>query len=174
LLANVLEKKFVNRSQITLRFAFLNADRCRGIPADFVLIDEFQDILLDNIPVIEECASHSSFKLFCYSGTPKSMDNAIEYYFARFSTQNEWAVPCKRHGTPNDRGSWHWNILTEDSIGPNGLICDRCGGDISAKDPDACWAAMNPNPAVEKPFEGFRIPQLMVPWLDWDDLLHKH
>src|SRR6185369_4131171 len=76
---------------------------CRGIPADFILIDEFQDILLENIPVIEECASHSEHKLFCYSGTPKSMDNAIEYYFSRFSTQNEWVVPCRAHGTPNDK-----------------------------------------------------------------------
>jgi hypothetical protein len=173
LLANVLEKKFINRSQITLRFAFLNADRCRGIPADFILIDEFQDILLDNIPVIEECASHSEHKLFCYSGTPKSYDNAIEYYYQRFSTQNEWVVPCHRHGTPNNPGSWHWNVLTEDHIGPQGLICDRCGNRIYAEDEHAQWAALNPKPNCEKPFEGYRLPQLMVPWLDWDDLLHK-
>jgi hypothetical protein len=32
---------------------------------------------------------------------------------------------------------------------------------------------MNPNPRVEKKFEGFRVPQLMVPWIDWSDILHK-
>ena len=31
--SNILEKQFVNRSKITLRYAFLNADRTRGIPA---------------------------------------------------------------------------------------------------------------------------------------------
>jgi hypothetical protein len=173
MLANVLEKKFVNQSQITLRFAFLNADRCRGIPADLIIIDEFQDILLENVPVIEECASHSDWKLFTYSGTPKSLDNAIEHYWSRFSTQNEWIVPCDKHGTPRNPASWHWNILREDNIGENGLICDKCGADIKADDPRAKWAAMNPNPNVEKPFEGYRVPQLMVPWIEWADIKHK-
>ena len=173
LLMNVLEKKFVNRSQVTLRFAFLNADRVRGIPADYVLIDEFQDIILENIPVIEECASHSEYKYFTYSGTPKSLDNPLEFYYRRFSTQNEWVVPCRRHGTPKDPGSWHWNVLDEDNIGRGGLICDKCKELIDPADSMATWAALNPEPNVEKPFEGFRIPQLMVPWIDWTDILDK-
>ena len=173
LLKNVFEKKFVNRSQITLRFAFLNADRVRGIPADSVFIDEFQDILLDNVPVIEECASHSSYRLFTYSGTPKSLDNALEHYWTRFSTQNEWAVPCRSHGTPKDPSSWHWNILDEENIGDTGLICDRCGRGIDPKDADCTWVAMNPKPNVEKPFEGYRLAQLMVPWIDFSDIKDK-
>jgi hypothetical protein len=173
LLQNVLERKLVNRSQITLRFAFLNADRVRGIPADKILIDEFQDVLLDNVPVIEECASHSAYKLFEYSGTPKSLDGALEYYFTRYSTQNEWVVPCRKHGTPKDPSSWYWNVLDEDNIGREGLICDKCGSLIDASDDDCRWAAMNPKPNVEKPFEGYRIPQLMVPWIEWSDILDK-
>ena len=173
LLSNVLEKRFLNHSQITLRFAFLNADRVRGIPADKITIDEFQDILVDNVPVIEECASHSPYKLFEYAGTPKSMDGSLEYYWARFSTQNEWVVPCRAHGTPNNPGSWHWNVLTEDNIGKRGLICDRCGKSISANDPDAQWASMNPKPNVLKPHEGYRLSQLIVPWIEWDDILDK-
>lgn len=173
ILSNVFERKLINKSQITLRFAFLNADRCRGIPADAVIVDEFQDILLENVPVIEECASHSSYKYFIYAGTPKSLDNAIEYYWTRFSTQNEWVVPCKRHGTPKDPSSWHWNVLDEANIGDDSIICDRCGKPIDARDPDAQWAALNPNPDVEKPYEGYRIPQLMVPWIEWSDILNK-
>jgi hypothetical protein len=173
LLSNILEKKFVNGSQITMRFAFLNADRCRGIPADYILIDEFQDVILDNIPVIEECASHSEHKLYTYSGTPKSLDGTLEYYFSRFSTQNEWVVPCRAHGTPKDPSSWYWNILDEDNIGKDGLVCDRCAKPISAADEDAQWASLNPNPSVAKQFEGFRIPQLMVPWVTWEDILDK-
>lgn len=173
LLKNVFEKKFVNHSQITLRFAFLNADRVRGIPTDLVVIDEFQDILLDNIPVIEECASHSDFKYFVYAGTPKSLDNSIEYYWARFSTQNEWVVPCRRHGTPKDKSSWHWNILDEENIGDTGLICSKCRKPIISNDPDAKWSAINPTPNVKNPFEGYRIPQIMVPWIDWNDIRNK-
>jgi len=173
LLSNILEKKFINGSQITMRFAFLNADRVRGVPADMINIDELQDVLLDNIPVIEECASHSSYKLHTYSGTPKSLDGTIEHYWSKFSTQNEWVVPCRHHGTPKNKGSWHWNILAEDNIGKEGLICDKCGEPIHPMDPDAQWASLNPKPRVEKPFEGYRIPQLMVPWVEWDDILHK-
>lgn len=174
LLTNVLEKKLTNGSQLTMRFAFLNADRVRGIPADMINIDELQDILLDNIPVIEECASHSAYKLFTYSGTPKSLDNAIEHYWTEYSTQNEWAVPCRHHGTPKDPSSWHWNILDEENIGTDFLMCDRCGKEIDPRDPDATWVSLNPNPRVEMPFEGYRIPQLMVPWIEWKDIRNKY
>jgi hypothetical protein len=67
----------------------------------------------------------------------------------------------------------HWNILSEDNIGKNGLICDKCSRPIHAMDPDAQWASMNPEPDVELPFEGFRLPQLMVPWIEWRDILDK-
>jgi hypothetical protein len=173
LLSNILEKKFTNGSQITMRFAFLNADRCRGLAADLVEIDEFQDILLENIPVIEECASHSTHRLFRYSGTPKSLDGPLETYWSKFSTMNEWVVPCRAHGTPNNPGSWHWNVLDEDNVGRHGLMCDRCNKLIDPADPSAQWASLQPNPRVTEPFIGFRIPQLMVPWVRWPDILNK-
>jgi hypothetical protein len=175
---NVFLKKFINRSQVTLRYAYHNADRTRGIPADMILIDELQDIITDNIPVIEECASHSPWKLFIYSGTPKSFDNAIEKYWQNYSTQNEWVVPCDRHGTPNNPSSWHWNILGEENIGQAGLVCDKCKEIIYAHRPEAQWASMNPGIrkklGADGAYEGFRIPQLMVPWLKWDEILVKY
>lgn len=172
---NVFLKKFVNRSQITLRYAFHNADRIRGIASDMVLIDEIQDIMTDNIDVIEESASHSPYKIFIYSGTPKSNDNAIEFYWTNFSTQNEWIIPCRHHGTPKDPSSWRWNILREDNIGPVGLVCDKCRNPIDPTDPDAQWASMNPEVKTKLSdyYEGFHIPQLMVPWLEWPEILDK-
>lgn len=170
----VFFKKFINFSQIRLRYAYLTADRVRGIPADLITIDEIQDILVDNIPVIEQCAFHSKYKLFLYSGTPKSMDNTLEHYWSEFSTQNEWIVPCERHGTPKDPGSWHWNILGEKNIGKEGLICDKCGELISAAHPLATWASMNARTDDNKDkvtFDGYRIPQIMVPWVDWQEIL---
>ena len=169
----VFFKKFINYSQIRLRYAYLTADRVRGIPADMVLIDELQDILVDNIPVIEQCAFHSSYKLFLYSGTPKSVDNTIAHYWSEFSTQNEWVVPCERHGLPSDPGTWHWNVLTESNIGSLGLICDKCGELINARHPKAQWAALQPMTEDNKDkvtFEGYRVPQIMVPWVDWEEV----
>jgi hypothetical protein len=175
---NVFLKKFINRSQITLRYCYMSADRVRGIPADVICIDELQDILTDNIPIIEECASHSNFKIFIYSGTPKSLDNPIEYYWTEYSTQNEWAVPCHRHSIQSGDGrvsSVYWNILDEGNIGKTSLVCDRCHKPINPDDSMSQWVALNPDiyKRIPKPYEGFRIPQIMVPWLSWEEILQK-
>jgi len=176
---NIYEKQFVNKSKIMLKYAFLNADRVRGIATDMVMIDEVQDILTDNIPVIEECASHSDFKIFSYSGTPKTLDNTIEYYWTNMSTQNEWVVPCDHCGSKIKGGAGrYWNILGMNNISPDGLICDRCGAPLIPDHPDACWASMNPSPriggkTVPDPFKGYRIPQLIVPWLKWEEIWTK-
>jgi hypothetical protein len=173
---NVFLKKFINRSQITLRYAYHNADRTRGIPADLILIDELQDIITDNIPVIEECASHSEFKYFHYSGTPKTLDNAIEHYWTNLSTQNEWVVPCELCGVQGRPETWHWNVLSEENIGVDGLICDKCKRPIYATHPEAQWVCTNPSvkERLAEPYEGFRIPQLMVPWLSWSEIYDKY
>lgn len=169
---NVFEKRFVNFSTITLRNAFLNADRTRGIAAWMLLLDEFQDLLSDNIPIIEQCTSHApeKWKQYCYAGTPKSLDNNIEYYRSGFaqgrpmSNQGEWVVPCHRHG--GDTGKW-WNILGEKHIGKKGLICEKCGELINPQDSAAQWASLVSGGV----FESYRIPQLMVPWKAWDEIL---
>lgn len=177
---NVFLKKFINRSQITLRYAYLTADRVRGIPADVICLDELQDLLTDNIPVIEECAAKSHLKIFIYSGTPKSNDNTIQHYWTNLSTQNEWAVPCHRHSIRGPVGlivRQHWNILSEDHIGGESMVCERCRQPITPQDEAAMWVSMNPeirdDPSIRQPFEGFHIPQLMVPWITHDELLQK-
>jgi hypothetical protein len=175
--ANILEKQFINRSKLTLRYAFLNADRTRGIPAYMLMIDEFQDILQENVPVIEHCLSHSpkQWRRYVYSGTPKSLDNPIEEYRANRSTQNEWVVPCDNCGSniPGAAGRF-WNILGEKNIARKGLACEKCHTLIDPMHPDAQWAAqveMKP-PKVE--WESYRIPQLMVPWVEWSEILYRY
>lgn len=169
---NVFEKQFINRSKITLRYAFLNADRTRGIPAWQLYIDELQDILRDNVPVIEQCTSHAPdrWKAFFYSGTPKSLDNIIEEYRANRSTQGEWTVPCD--------GCNNWNILGERNIGKKGPICSKCGKLIDPQGERAQWAWMvEPDEErIRVPWESYRIPQLMVPWKirNWNEVLHDY
>jgi hypothetical protein len=162
---NVFEKQFVNRSKITIRYAYLNADRARGVPAYLLALDEMQDILTENIPVIEQCLGHApkKYKRFIYSGTPKSLDNHLEYYRTHKSTQGEWVVPCD--------GCNHWNVLGEKNIGRKGLICEKCGKLINPMHPRAQWARM----VKDAPWESYRIPQIMVPWVDWEnDIFHNY
>ena len=151
----VFEKTFTNGSHIFLRYAFLNADRARGIPADRLLCDEIQDILKDNVKVISECLSFSDYGYELYAGTPKTMDNTIEEYW-KWSTQMEWAVPCScnsGHGT-----GIYWNILGEKNIGKAGPICDKCGNAINPE--LGQWVITNPG----EEYVGFHVTQLMVPW----------
>ena len=168
---NVFEKQFVNRSKITLRYAFLSADRTRGIPCWRLMIDELQDILSDNIPVIEQSTSHAPphYKSFVYAGTPKSLGNTIEVYRSKRSTQGEWVVPCDRCGSSAGAGRY-WNVLGEANIDKRGLVCARCRKPINPMHPDARWARMVKN----ADWESYRVPQLMVPWKPWSEILYDY
>ena len=161
---NILEKEFANKSKIYLRYAFLSADRIRGLSVNAIFGDEIQDLLMSVMPVIEETASHHKNPLYVYSGTPKTLDNNIEKYWSESSTQSEWAIPCTRHGLPKRPGTWHWNVLGPKNLGKKGPICDRCGHAINPEHPYARWIEMNPGAE----FEGYRICRLMVPWY-WKD-----
>jgi len=171
--SNILEKQFVNRSKITLRYAYLNADRTRGIAAYLLAVDEIQDILHSNLPIMEQCLAHapSELRRQLYAGTPKSLDNTIETYWSSQSTQNEWVVP---HDCKGGEAGRFWNILGEKNIGQKGLICSNCGTVINPMHVDAQWASMTEYDAVKTPFDGYRIPQLMVPWKPWIEILNDY
>lgn len=179
-------KSFTNGSRMVFRYAFYNADRARGISAQLLLLDEIQDILWDNVPVIEQCLAHAKppasrpewapfYKKKIYSGTPKSLQNTMQYLWEK-STQCVWIVPCVSCGKSN--------TLTERSIGKYGTICTtsvRVNGHVRqcAKYVDprhGQWHALKP----ESRMLSFHISQLMVPrkewgphgWIDWpNDIL---
>lgn len=164
---NVLYKRMVTKSEITLRYAFLNADRCRGVVAYQINIDEIQDILAEVIPIIEECAFTAPVKLLNYSGTPLSVDNTLSAYWHKRSTKNEWVIPCYCLGKKP-----HWNIIGMKNLGKRNLICDKCGKEIFSNHPESQWASTRSNewlenPPIEIPFEGYRICQPMSPFVDW-------
>lgn len=170
----VFEKSFTNGSMIFLRSAFRSADRTRGISARSLCLDELQDFMGSEIPVIMECTSHFEDAALIMAGTPKSFDNPIEDYWQE-STQNEWLVKC--------RSCNHYNYLDEKNIAPTemytsgrlppGPICSRCFKPIDVPGWGK-WMTLSPG----KRLEGYRIPQLMVPWIistmnQWERLLWK-
>jgi hypothetical protein len=182
LIDRVSHRQFVNGSEIRLRYAFLNADRIRGVMTDLLTIDEFQDILIKLLPVIEETLFTSQYKLKCYAGTPKSADNALAYYWENYSTQNDWMVPCD-HGSLHPNGKRVWNQIGEANIpkkSEDGLVCASCRKSIHSMHPNSQWVAANPTPrysdgrALEIPFQGFRIPQLIYPNVDWKTLINNY
>lgn len=159
LVNQMLEKQFTNGSTMKLRSAYLTADRCRGISVQDLYIDEIQDFLMHNLPVIEECQSHFPNEARrVYSGTPKSFNNPIETIW-KDSSQNEWLVKCS--------GCNYHNNLGIDNIGSEGLICSKCGKMINSQ--DGFWVSHKPKAL----FQGFRISQLMVPFSAWHKIIEK-
>lgn len=157
-------KEFTNGSNITLRSCYLDADGIRGITANDIKIDELQDILLENIPVIEECSSRKVQRSITYAGTPKTFDNTIQKKWEE-TTQHYWAVKCTHCN--------HWNVpLGFENIGEEYLICSKCGKQIYAV--TGQYVAMYP----QRSFVGFHISQLMIngvpqTHLPWSRIIDK-
>lgn len=162
-LDQVFEKTLANSSYMFLRYAFLTPARARGIPASRVFFDEAQDLLKDNIKIISQSLSASRLAAGVtgselLAGTPLTFSNTLEEYW-RWSTMNEWLVPCDHH-TPR-----YWNMLDAANIGKVGLVCSKkdCGKPINPA--SGQWVSMQPG----EPYQGYHITQLMVPWKQSED-----
>lgn len=157
----VFEKTLLNGSYMFLRYAFLTAARARGIPASRVFFDEAQDLLKDNIKVISQSLSASLLAAGVpgrelLAGTPLTLSNTLEEYW-RWSTQNEWLVPC------DCKSPRYWNFLDERCIGKKGLVCSNCGKPINPA--HGQWVSFAP----DEFYVGYHISQLMVPWKQGED-----
>ena len=146
----VYEKGFTNESTIFLRSVYRSPDSVRGISADMVNIDEYQDIISEAIPVIKEVMTTSEHELFMATGTPKTLDNHLEKLWQE-STQNIWLIPCKNCGTHNRLDKDPDGVVSK-----HGLICKKCSSSISTK--DGFWYSLNP----ESRFAGYHISQLQT------------
>lgn len=170
----VFEKGFTNGSYVFVRSAFRSADRARGLSVRNLALDEIQDLMGSEIPVIMECTSHFPDATILMAGTPKSFDNPIEAQWQN-STQNEWMVKCLACN--------HYNFLDERNVAPTemylegklppGPVCAKCMKHLDVAH-NGQWMCFSPG----KMTKGYRIPQLMVPWIisttdQWKRLLNK-
>ena len=158
-------KEFTNRSFYNFRSCYMTADGCRGISAHHLMIDEIQDILSDNIPVLEECQSHygweTGLRVRSYAGTPKTNNNPITRRYKQ-SCQFEWLVKCHACN--------HWNFPDDNIIGPTSYICTKCAKEIYPQQ-HGLWVPQN-RAALDKCW-GFRLPQLVVPFKTHADIFEK-
>ena len=172
---NVQTKRWLNQSKILLRSVYRSPDRVRGIASDVLAIDELQDIYTDSLPVIEEVLFHCEQPggpISIYAGTPKTLDNPLEFYWSRYSTQNEWMCKCT--------GCGHWQFIEEPNIGKEGLICIKCSKSINPIEDSGQWVCTG---SPDREWNGFRLPQPIVPFAymhdrevferHWTGLLNK-
>ena len=62
--------RFSNGSEVYVRAAYLSADAVRGIDADYLPVDEHQDVCDGVLPVLEETLSHSQHRRVFLTGSP--------------------------------------------------------------------------------------------------------
>ena len=177
----VLHRAYTNGSENYLSYAMDDPDRARGITADRVLYDEFQDMLYEAVvPVVNKSMRSSSYKFETYAGTPKTMESSIQFLWER-STQGEWIMKCTSCNSYNC-------VMSEKSIGKEGPICLKCGKNLNPR--LGFWLDMqkqSPDPK-HRLVKGFHIPQPImpdsIPWLwtpgapeyekardNWNDIL---
>jgi len=181
---SVLHRSFANRSKMLFSFAFLSADRLRGISADKCAMDEIQDLQRDHLPIIRETLSASQWAIQQFTGTPKTLDNTIQKLWEETS-QAEWFIPCF-HCTTGGHPTYNIPALeyhAERMIGPwhrelsekmPATICHKCGKHISPR--FGRWIHRYPRRIRE--FPGYHIPQIIMPlhYADhekWSVLLQK-
>jgi hypothetical protein len=163
----VFYKEFTNGSVNYFRHCFEMGDNIRGLTVNGLFGDEIQDIHIDAMPVVKETQSHAleagaRMKVTWYTGTPKTYSNTIQQYWDR-STQNEWIVKCPHCGT--------YQIMGIKSLSPHAFICRKCAKDIPKFNIiNGFWYALQPG----KKLQGFRISQLMVPWIRPEDIWDKY
>lgn len=168
---NILLKLLKNGSEIILNYAQDDADRIRGPTADRIFLDEVQDMNLEStFPVIRETMANSDYQYLLHAGTPKSLENGIEWLWSR-STQTEWIVLCEGCNKYN-------TFVSEKNIGKHGPICVKCGKGLSPR--AGFWYDLNPS-TEENPvrMKGYHVSQLILPKNSdsqkrWDSILEKY
>lgn len=163
---NIMLKTLSNDSLIFLRHVLLSPDRARGIRAYLLAVDEVQDMIFKNIPVLEETlfSSHNVDKMRLFAGTPKTFDNTIQVLWDK-SSQNMWHVPCSCGYLDNTMDSVK-------NIGKNGPICSKCGKDILPY--NGFWVRHRSDSMID----GFHFNQIMLPWSygtkeAWEQIIFK-
>lgn len=193
---SVLHRSFRNFSKMYFSFAGTTADRIRGISAKSVNFDEVQDLDPAHLPIIRETMSASDFGtgISVYTGTPKTMDNTLEYEWQR-SSQAEWCIPCPACRKDNipalgydlDRmiGPWHDGIgarfprrrpgaKAPPPPGVPATVCARCRHWIDPR--DGFW--WHKEKARMHEYPGYHVPQIILPLhcedpKRWAKLLNK-
>jgi hypothetical protein len=176
---NVLYKSFINGSKIHLSHIQRDPEVVRGIYANVCYFDELQDIDPTHIPIVLEVMSGQKVLYEVYSGTPLSLDNAVELKW-QDSSKAEWVIKCE--------GCNHFNIpsLEQDllkMIGPYrediseerpAVVCAKCSRPLQPR--KGRWIHQAPDKVHY--MCGYHVPQIIMPVHyanphKWRDLLDK-
>lgn len=154
-------------STVYLKHCYGLGDNIRGITVNGIWGDEIQDIHIDALPVIKECQAHAldagaKMRVTWYTGTPKTFSNTIQQKWDQ-SSQNEWIIKCPHCG--------QYQVLGVKNLSPTAFLCRKCRMDLGKECIiNGFWKPLQP----ERKLKGFRISQLMVPWITPTDIWSKY
>ena len=161
--SSIEEKTFKNQSKIFFLYLSFSADRLRGLPGDYLVFDELQDLIIDALSIVRQSLKHSAYGYEILSGTSKLFSSPTHAYWKK-STGYDWAIKCSHCGT--------WQFMTPKNIGKEGPICYKCGKPIREDilSETSVWVSTEDKTSKLK---GFRINQLMNPDIvkNWERFL---
>lgn len=162
---NQLHKFFpATGSNLYCSYALDNADRIRSKTAKRVSVDEGQDIFKEVISVILEVMSAQEDASWQLTGTPKTLDNTLEYYWQKTSMA-EWAIKCTACNKVNIC-SVDMDLLK--MIPDQGLSCAKCGRLVNPRN----GGYIHRYPKRRGEAEGHHVPQCVLP-LHCEPILDK-
>jgi hypothetical protein len=179
--ANVLHRAFSNGSNMYFSYAYLSADRIRGINSSEVDFDELQNFDIRFLPEIIETTSGSEHGLIRYAGTPMTMENAVEEQWQN-SSMAEWIIPCRScrkdnipsldHDLDAMIGPYHEDI--SEAIPATICANPKCRRPVYPR--DGFWGDRHPERLHT--FAGIHVPQIIIPHhyaspQRWQRLLNK-
>lgn len=166
---SVKTKEFKNGSYLYFRTASSGGDKARGIDADMLVCDEYQDFEGgnsedDTVPALDSLTSNldaSEHKRIITLGTPK-LPNTHYSELWDTSTQNIWHVYCQQCQYKQDLSLDSIVNLEEALVDPEMLYktyygCLMCKAPLDRSIGE--WVNTNPNSLRA----GYHIPQLLVP-----------
>ena len=151
---SVFQRTFANAANLFFTFASADAERLRGISGDILNLDEIQDMDIDHLPVMQSCLDASDLAMIQMSGTPKTTDNTIDYFWER-SSQAHWATKCSC-------GKWNIACLEhglDDMVQEHGFACKYCMKRLNPREGQFIHAY----PERANKFLGLHIPQPIMP-----------
>jgi hypothetical protein len=139
----------------------------KEIPVDLLIVDEYDECNLVNLPFAERRLDASPYKWWLYVSNPKWRGYGIDALY-RQSDRRRWHAACPKCGDEQVIGFSH--IVPAEGGAPARYACERgrCGGTLDPR--VGRWIAADPAAKVR----GYHVPQYLSPtvgpqeiWEDW-------
>lgn len=162
--------QFDSKCSLYLYSAWADADAIRGISAQRVYLDEFQDCTAAARETIEETLSHAPGRGMMYHfGTPKNSGSEFHRLWQQ-SDMKEWYVECQNKKCKHNQKITMNNIFKPDINKPAYFGCTKCKKELDRS--KGKWVAENKS-SSNVHYSGYHITQLICAWITADSILYK-